>query len=199
MDKNSSEIFKLNGVYAFQLTTGSVVSGILVGKSENLVKNEIEIYYRLALSESKYVDFREDEIVNIYSDEYSERMKYLHELEEKYNIQCFDEDGKLLESSRVLRDILYKGIWDDLSEEEKNKLLDYIAPNTESIIDIINAYMILKKENQTLNDDKIKVLDATREIVDKYSRFQDRAVKYRHVYDLFFKELGMEDFIKKIR
>lgn len=198
MEQNRSEVLKLNGVYIFQLATGAIVSGVLIGKSENIIKNEIEVYYRLALSESKYIDFREDEIVSIRSDERSEKMKYFHEIQQKYNIQCFDEEDKLLDFSKILRDILYKDIWNDLSEEEKNNLIDYIAPNTESIIDLISAYMVLKEENQTLNDDKLKVLDATKEIMDKYNRFETRALNYSHVYDLFFNELGMNDFIKKI-
>lgn len=57
MEKNDKREMKIGGVYVFQLETGAVVTGVLIGVSENLVKDTVQKYYRLAFDESKYIDF----------------------------------------------------------------------------------------------------------------------------------------------
>lgn len=199
MEKNNNELLKLGEVCVFQLATGAVVTGVLIGMSENLVQDTVQKYYRLALNESKYIDFVENEVVDIRTvDETPDKIGYFKEFESKHGVKCFDGDGECLSGSNILRNITCTDAWETLSDTEKQELMQYLFFDKEEIFDIIEAYMLLKKENKKLHDDKVRILDEVLELMENYNKYTSAATYAKNIHDLLFKEIGFEKFINII-
>lgn len=125
---------------------------------------------------------------------------YFESLENEYDVRCFDNDGELLPASRILYNVLSeKKIWDKMKKKERKGLIQHLYFTNEDILDIVEAFLIEKKENKRLHDDKIKVLDACLEVVNNYNEFQNTYPYSKSIYKLVFEELGIEKFINKIR
>lgn len=199
MEKNNKRELNLGAVYVFQLATGSIITGVLIGTSENLIQDTVQKYYRLALNESKYIDFLEEEVVNIHTVEIPEdKIGYFKDFESKHGVKCFDSDGECLSGSKILRNITCTDAWEMLSDTEKQELMQYLSFDKEEIIDIIEAYMLLKKENKKLHNDKVRVLDEALELMENYKKYTSAVTYGKNIYDLLFKELGLEKFINSI-
>lgn len=197
MNKNK-EIFSVGNVYEIQLKTGMIISGLLIAKIECLVEEKTETHYRFAFNGSKYVDLCENEIESVYLPEIKEKIEYLSEFEKKHDTKCFDEENNILDSSTILKEVLSKDIWNDLTSEDREKLISYIEPNVEDIVDVINAYVVSKKESEKLFRSEKKILDSMNKLMKNYCNSEKRNSYSRTMYDFLFKELGIEKFLKDI-
>lgn len=201
MERNkNNKILKLGEVCMLKLTSGAVISGVLIGKAENVIKDKIEVCYRFVISRRQHIDLLEDEIEQvIYSPRQLEKIEYFKEFEKKHGVKCFDSDDNLLSPSVIMGNSLIRGnVWDTLQDEEKAEFVEQIELESKDIVELINAYMREREENKKLHNDKVRVLDASLELMEKYKKYTNAVSDVRNVYNLLFKELGLEKFINSI-
>lgn len=183
---------------AITLTTGAVVSGILFYKGEDLSNGNLVKQYGLLLDETLKIYLRDCQIVKM-KEIYPIDTDYFMELENNHNIKCFDNDGKLLPASRILGNVVFRdNNLEKLSKKERKRLIKNLYCTNKDIVDIIEAFLVQKEENDSLHKEKLSVLNAASELVDNYNRIMKKCPYAEDIYNLIFKELGVGKFIEQI-
>lgn len=204
MSKNNDrtieyEKLEVGKPYVVTLTSGAVLSGILSSKREDLSNGSVVREYEIMFDNATHVYLHECQIVNIREIKVDDTEGYFKKFENEYDVRCFDNDGELLPVSRILYNVFSKKrIWGRMKKKERKRLIQHIYFTDEDIFDLIDVFLIQKEENERLHNDKLKVLDATSELVEKYNKIRDKCLYSEGMYDLLFKELGLEKFINKI-
>ena len=85
-----------------------------------------------------------------------------------------------------------------MKKKGKEKLIQHLYFNDKDILDMIKVFLMEKEENERLHNDKLKVLDATTELVDNYNKIIDKYSYSRIIHDFIFNKLGVEKFISQI-
>ena len=197
MRKNNSENLEVGNIYKVTLTSGAIMMGVLFYKGETLIDNTVVNQYGISFDKNSYISLDDTQIAKM------EEVKpidtdYFKNLENEHDIRCFDNDGKLLPASRILYNILKKKrIW-NMKKKGKEKLIQHLYFNDKDILDMIKVFLMEKEENERLHNDKLKVLDATTELVDNYNKIIDKYSYSRIIHDFIFNKLGVEKFISQI-
>ena len=198
MRKNNSENLEVGNIYKVTLTSGAIMMGVLFYKGETLIDNTVVNQYGISFDKNSYISLDDTQIAKM------EEVKpidtdYFTNLENEYDIRCFDNDGKLLPASRILYNVLSeKRIWDKMKKKERKKLIQHLYFTDKDILDMIKVFLMEKEENERLHNDKLKVLDATTELVDNYNKIIDKYSYSRIIHDFIFNKLGVEKFISQI-
>lgn len=198
MRKNNSENLEVGNIYKVTLTSGAIMMGVLFYKGETLIDNTVVNQYGISFDKESYISLHDTQIAKM------EEVKpidtdYFTNLENEYDIRCFDNDGKLLPASRILYNVLSeKRIWDKMKKKERKKLIQHLYFTDKDILDMIKVFLMEKEENERLHNDKLKVLDATTELVDNYNKIIDKYSYSRIIHDFIFNKLGVEKFISQI-
>ncbi len=198
MRKNNSENLEVGNIYKVTLTSGAIMMGVLFYKGETLIDNTVVNQYGISFDKNSYISLDDTQIAKM------EEVKpidtdYFKNLENEHDIRCFDNDGKLLPASRILYNILKKKrIWNKMKKKGKEKLIQHLYFNDKDILDMIKVFLMEKEENERLHNDKLKVLDATTELVDNYNKIIDKYSYSRIIHDFIFNKLGVEKFISQI-
>lgn len=164
-NKDNNENLQIGSVYKISLTSGAVMMGVLFYKGEILIDNNVVNQYGISFDKNSYISLDNTQIAKM------EEVKpidtdYFTNLENEYDIRCFDDDGKLLPASRILYNVLSeKRIWDKMKKKERKKLIQHLYFTDKDILDMIKVFLMEKEENERLHNDKLKVLDATTELV----------------------------------
>lgn len=198
MRKNNSENLEVGNIYKVTLTSGAIMMGVLFYKGETSLDNTVVNQYGISFDKNSYISLDDTQIAKM------EEVKlidtdYFTNLENEYDIRCFDNDGKLLPASRILYNVLSeKRIWDKMKKKERKKLIQHLYFTDKDILDMIKVFLMEKEENERLHNDKLKVLDATTELVDNYNKIIDKYSYSRIIHDFIFNKLGVEKFISQI-
>ena len=198
MRKNNSENLEVGNIYKVTLTSGAIMMGVLFYKGETSLDNTVVNQYGISFDKNSYISLDDTQIAKM------EEVKpidtdYFTNLEKEYDIRCFDNDGKLLPASRILYNVLSeKRIWDKMKKKERKKLIQHLYFTDKDILDMIKVFLMEKEENERLHNDKLKVLDATTELVDNYNKIIDKYSYSRIIHDFIFNKLGVEKFISQI-
>lgn len=198
MRKNNSENLEIGNIYKVTLTSGAIMMGVLFYKGETSLDNTVVNQYGISFDKNSYISLDDTQIAKM------EEVKlidtdYFTNLENEYDIRCFDNDGKLLPASRILYNVLSeKRIWDKMKKKERKKLIQHLYFTDKDILDMIKVFLMEKEENERLHNDKLKVLDATTELVDNYNKIIDKYSYSRIIHDFIFNKLGVEKFISQI-
>lgn len=198
MRKNNSENLEVGNIYKVTLTSGAIMMGVLFYKGETSLDNTVVNQYGISFDKNSYISLDNTQIAKM------EEVKpidtdYFTNLENEYDIRCFDDDGKLLPASRILYNVLSeKRIWDKMKKKERKKLIQHLYFTDKDILDMIKVFLMEKEENERLHNDKLKVLDATTELVDNYNKIIDKYSYSRIIHDFIFNKLGVEKFISQI-
>lgn len=198
MRKNNSENLEVGNIYKVTLTSGAIMMGVLFYKGETSLDNTVVNQYGISFDKNSYISLDNTQIAKM------EEVKpidtdYFTNLENEYDIRCFDNDGKLLPASRILYNVLSeKRIWDKMKKKERKKLIQHLYFTDKDILDMIKVFLMEKEENERLHNDKLKVLDATTELVDNYNKIIDKYSYSRIIHDFIFNKLGVEKFISQI-
>lgn len=196
--KNNSENLEIGNIYKVTLTSGAIMMGVLFYKGETSLDNTVVNQYGISFDKNSYISLDDTQIAKM------EEVKlidtdYFTNLENEYDIRCFDNDGKLLPASRILYNVLSeKRIWDKMKKKERKKLIQHLYFTDKDILDMIKVFLMEKEENERLHNDKLKVLDATTELVDNYNKIIDKYSYSRIIHDFIFNKLGVEKFISQI-
>ena len=197
-NKDNNENLEVGNIYKISLTSGAVMMGVLFYKGEILIDNNVVNQYGISFDKESYIYLHDTQIAKM------EEVKpidtdYFTNLENEYDIRCFDNDGKLLPASRILYNVLSeKRIWDKMKKKERKKLIQHLYFTDKDILDMIKVFLMEKEENERLHNDKLKVLDATTELVDNYNKIIDKYSYSRIIHDFIFNKLGVEKFISQI-
>lgn len=189
--------------YIVAIKDGCDFTGILAAKCESLKGDSTCMFYRFYLGGTKCIDLYDNEIEHIYEIQACDydSQKYFQEFEEEYGIKCFNNDGELLDSTVILGNILYNNegnIWNDLTAEQKEELVNQLVLNTDDIIKLLDAFSANKQENKKLHDKNKEIMNATLEVMENYNRVSRRLPSFEKIYELFFDTIGMKQFVDKI-
>lgn len=199
MEKNNNELLKLGSAYAFQLTSGSIITGILTGRSEGIVDGRIEVCYRIKIGEKQYLDFYERELTNVHIPRLQEKLEYFKEFEKKHSIRCFDSDDNLLPASVIMGNSLIRGnVWDKLSETERIEYISHLELESKNIVELVNVYADERKRYQELHDKRMKLLDISLKFMDNFEKLKNMSPDTKSAYNLIYKELGIEKILEEI-
>ncbi len=200
------ENMEIGRAYILQLKTGGIISGALVTKYEFWDCNCAEIIraYTFAINKSKIIDFTENEIETIdLISHYNEQrhksvLEYLEKSQERHDIKCFNDEGRLSNSTLLGEVVVGKKLWDRLSEEEKKEFVEKLKLRTDDIVEVINVCAKTLKENGRLHDEKLKVLDEAVNLIERFKKVEKRFPDFKSVekmYDFFYKDLMISDLI----
>lgn len=198
LSKSNSENLEVGNIYKVTLTSGAIMMGVLFYKGETLIDNTVVNQYGISFDKNSYISLDDTQIAKM------EEVKpidtdYFKNLENEHDIRCFDNDGKLLPASRILYNVLNeKRIWDKIKKKERKKLIQHLYFNEKDILDMIKVFLMEKEENEKLHNDKLKVLDATLELVGNYNKIIDKYSYSGIIHDFIFNKLGVEKFINQI-
>lgn len=202
-NENNNETIKYEDLqigrpYVVTLTSGAVISGILFSKREDLQNGNIIKEYKIMFDSATYVYLCDCQIQKIREVKPIDA-DFFKELENEYDVRCFDNDGKLLPASRILGNIFYTdNNLEKLSKEERKELIKHLYFTNKDILDIVETFLMEKKDNESLHKDKLSMLDATLELVNNYNRIKNKHPYAEGVYNLIFREIGVEKFINQI-
>ena len=198
MRKNNSENLEVGNIYKVTLTSGAIMMGVLFYKGEILIDNNVVNQYGISFDKNSYISLDDTQIAKM------EEVKlidtdYFTNLENEYDIRCFDNDGKLLPASRILYNVLSeKRIWDKMKKKERKKLIQHLYFTDKDILDMIKVFLMEKEENERLHQDRSKVSEATMELLDNYGKIMNKCSYADGTYNLIFNELGVKKFINQI-
>lgn len=198
MSKNNSENLEVGNIYKVTLTSGAIMMGVLFYKGETLIDNTVVNQYGISFDKNSYISLDDTQIAKM------EEVKpidtdYFKNLENEHDIRCFDNDGKLLPASRILYNVLNeKRIWNEMKKKERKKLIQHLYFTDKDIFDMIKVFLMEKEENEKLHNYKLKVLDATLELVGNYNKIIDKYSYSGIIHDFIFNELGLKKFINQI-
>lgn len=196
----NNKVLKLGEIYMLKLTSGTIVSGILVGESENVIKDKIEVCYRLVITRTQHIDLSEDEIEQVmYSSGQLEKIEYFKEFEKKYGVKCFDSDDTLLPASVIMGDALIrKNIWDKLIETERIECIIRLELEDKDVVELVNVYTDERKRCKELHDMKMKLLDISMKCMNNFEKLKDMFPEMKSAYNLIYNELGIQKIIEEI-
>lgn len=157
-----------------RLTSGSIVTGILVSQGEVHTKNGVEQFYQIAVLEDLSVRFVDSDIYKIERADLSERIQaekksYFRELSKKYSFECFDENDEIFSNSVIIGKVLYDGIWDKFDDDEKANFVNHVRLNDADIAELLETFTNIRKNEIKLADKRIKSLELQRDV---YKRFE---------------------------
>lgn len=201
MERNkNNQLLKLGEVCMLKLTSGAVISGVLIGKAENVIKDKIEVCYRFVISRRQHIDLLEDEIEQvIYSPRQLEKLEYFKEFEKKHGIRCFDSDDNLLPASVIMGNSLIRGnVWDKLSETERIEFISKLELESKNIVELVNVYADERKRYKELHDKRMKLLDISLKFMDNFEKLKNMSPDTKSAYNLIYKELGIEKILEEI-
>ena len=192
--------------YIVKIKDGCDFTGVLATKCESIKENDIMMSYGFYLGGRFYIQLREDEIQEIneivtYGYDSEECEKFFQEFEKEHNVKCFNNDGELLKNTVILGNILYNNegnIWNDLTDEQKEELINQLTLDTSDTIKLLDAFSANKQENKKLHDKTKMIIDATLEVLENYRDVRGRFPYIMDTIDIIFDGLGIEKFIKNI-
>ncbi len=199
MEKNNNKVLKLGDACAFQLTSGSIITGILTGISEGIVDDRIEVCYRIKIGEKRYLDFYEKEIMNVQISMLQEKIEYFKAFEKKHGVKCFDSDDDLFPASVIMgNSLIRENIWDKLSDEEKAEFIERLELGNSDVIELINVYVDERKSCGELHNKRINLLSESLKFMNNYERLKEMFPDLKSAYNVFYKELGIYELLKEI-
>lgn len=208
MKKTTIENIEVGDFIVLYTTYQVGITGFVLGKGEYTDGDgHVQRYLRMRISENNYLDIYELQITEIFLVEPGEETgKYWAEFDEKYNVKCLDDKGNLQKIPSVVKEVLVKGVWDKLSEEEKTKFVRHLDMDYETEMDLLNALDSSRKRNNELHRKVCELLDKRTETLKNAIDFQkkyDEKVsalpeQYKWIINILHKWFGAEDFVKKI-
>ena len=199
------ENMQIGHTYIMQLKTGAIISGGLVSKYEFWDANCAEIIraYIFMLTNSKTIDFTESEIETIdllehYNENHKSVLQYLEEFQERHKVKCFNGEDRLSNSTILGNVITGDSLWDKLPNEEKKKFVEKLRMTSNEIIEIVDILCKTLKENNRLHDARLRMLDESVKLMGRYKDAQAKYQNINKIYEIFFKDLGIEDLLKAI-
>lgn len=189
---------EIGGYYLICLQSGTAVMGVVVSKGEQLTQNGKQKYYRVIFDNTKYIDLFDHDISQVYMIDPLKKTEYLKEFGEEHNIKCFDENNKLLCDSAIISNVLNKNLWESLSETEREEFIETVSPDTSCIIDLMDAYLIQKKEYERLYEKRMELLDSSLEFMRNFANCKNMSRDMEDVYNFFYNELGIRELIENI-
>lgn len=196
---------QIGQTYVMQLKTGAIISGGLVSKYEFWDANCAEIIraYIFVLNNSKTIDFTEKEIETIdlvehYNENHKSVLQYLEEFQEKYKVKCFNDKGRLLNSTILDNILTGDRLWDKLPAGEKKEFVEKLRLTSNEIIGIVDILCKTLKENNKLHDARQRVLDESVKLMGRYKEAKEKYQYINKAYEIFFNDLGIKEFLKVI-
>lgn len=199
MKKNNNRM-KLNTVCLIKLTSGAMISGVLIGKMEFVVKDKTEKYYRLVIDKSRHIDLCENEIEEVmYSAGLVNRIEYFKDFEQKHGVKCFDDKDNLLSASVIMGKVLIReNVWDKLSEEEKAEFVEQIELEDEDVVELVDVYMKEREDCGELHSKRMRLLSKSLKFTNNFENLKNMFPDMKSAYNVFYKELGIEELLKEI-
>lgn len=197
----SAEIGK---TYIMELISGAIISGGLISKYEFLKDGTIVQAYTIAFNNSKVIDIEVDEIERMDLGEHHNKkhksvLKYFEEFQKNHKVKCFNENGELLPNSTILGEaIIGKKLWDNLQDEEKKEFIDKIDLTVENIVEVINVCTKYMKENGRMHEDRLRILNESVKLMDRYKRVENLYPHIEKIYEVFFNDLRISELINAI-
>lgn len=199
------------GDYLMIYTKVSIIFGQLIGKGEyypnNNLQNEVKKYYRIVLLNSSAIDIMEDdieyvEIADFRNNKSAKNKKDLESFKEKYDVELFDEEGSLLNSSEIIHNIIEKNIWKGLSDDEKQSLFEKIRIDAKTVVEMLDAYYSNKAENEKLHAEKLKVLDDAVRFMEEYRNVMEEfaviSPGVSQAIQVILKQIGVQQMLNAI-
>lgn len=194
---------EIGKTYIMELISGAIISGGLVSKYEFLKDGEIIQAYTIAFNNSKIIDIEVNEIdrmdlVEHYNENHKTVLEYLEEFQKNHKVKCFNEDGRLSNSTILGNVLTGERVWDKLSEDEKKEFVEKLKLNTLEIVEIADVCTKILKENNRLHDARLRMLDESVRLMDRYKGVQEKYQNINKIYEVFFNDLRIIELLNAI-
>ena len=201
MENENSVIKKeleLKKFYMVTLEAGTVISGVLIAKNEQLIDGEVKSNYRFLFGKGKYADLCEDEITSIQLIDPNARKEFFASLQVQYDVQCLDDEDNVLPSDRIIGNFLFdKEVWDTLHEEEKKDLVFMLQLSPDEIVEFLNILLDYKTESEKLYEKRKSTLDAVLDFVNNFDEIKDIPL-FSGMAGYLYRKFGIETLISTI-
>lgn len=207
MQISDDQEIKVGNFVSIVTDTYSAVHGLLIAITEYLEPGKgMQKLYRVRIDERQNVDILENSIKRIEILSVENDAAFFKDFQEKYNVQCFDEHGDIQSFTFIINNIMRQGVWDNLTQDEKNNLIKNLCVDNDEIVDLISALSIVRKDNENthgkvceLLDKQIEINNAIVEFKRNYNEISTIVPNFKWVYDFLYKYMGVEDLIHKVR
>ena len=85
-----------------------------------------------------------------------------------------------------------------MSEEEKKEFIEKLRMTSDEITEIVDICTKTLKENNRLHDARLRMLDESVRLMDRYKEVQDKYQNINKIYEVFFDDLRIIDFLRAI-
>lgn len=185
---------------------GGAVVGWVVGIYEYLKDGWSQVkYYKIGIGGKNYVDILEEDIAEV-TNYFEDNIEFVNTFIEKYDIDLLESDGKKRKVSDVVNEVLVKGIWDKMNDNEKTELTKWLTMDVATQVDLISALDMSRERNNELHQEVMKHLDdrikLKRMVMDFKENWDEKTNQipecFRWAYDVIYKYFGIEDLINAI-
>lgn len=194
---------EIGKTYIMELTSGAIISGGLVSKYEFLKDGVIVQAYTIAFNNSKIIDIEVNEIdrmdlVEHYNENHKTVLEYLEEFQKNHKVKCFNDNGRLSNSTILGNVLTGERVWDKLPKDEKKEFIEKLRMTSDEIREIIDICTKMLKENNRLHDARLRMLDESVRLMDRYKEVQEKYQNINKIYEVFFEDLRIKDFLRAI-
>lgn len=165
-NKDNNEIIKYEELeigkpYVVSLTSGAVISGVLLSKREDLQNGNVIKEIGLMFDSSTSVYLCDCQIAKMREIPADDTEDYFRKFQRIYGIKCFNKAGELLSASKILRNLIYTdNTWCKLTKRKRRELIQYLHFNNEDIWDMIEAFLVQKLGNDKLQYKRLCEVEA---------------------------------------
>lgn len=148
---------------------GGAILGQVLFQGEVLTKEmDVQKMYRIGIIGEQVIDLYESEIYALREYDMRDIGEYLEQLEQQYGIKCFDEKDEYIGNSSLIGKVVYDGVWEQFSDDEKIKFVKSLNFHYEEIAEMLDTLCNSKKALAKAHNQRIKELDSRISFLDQW-------------------------------
>lgn len=166
------EELEIGKAYIVSLTSGAVISGVLLSKREDLQNGNVVKEIGLMFDSATQVYLCDCQIAKMREIPADDIEDYFRKFQRIYGIKCFNKEGELLSASKILRNLIYMdNTWSKLTKRKRRELIQYLHFSNEDIWDMIEMFGVQKRNNYKLQYDRLNELESDlKEVINQISK-----------------------------
>lgn len=193
------EELEIGKAYIVSLTSGAVISGVLLSKREDLQNGNVVKEIGLMFDSATQVYLCDCQIAKMREIPADDIEDYFKKFQRIYGIKCFNKEGELLSASKILRNLIYMdNTWSKLTKRKRRELIQYLHFSNEDIWDMIEAFLEQRKENQRLQKYQLNALEAALKLSKNCQSLKNIKTYDRNMLNDVFEKIELEKLIDQI-
>ena len=169
---------------------GGAILGQVLSQGEVLTKEMgVQKMYRIGIIGEQVIDLYENQIYTLREYDMGDIAEYLDELEQQYGIRCFDEKDEYIGNSSLIGNVVYDGVWEQFSDDEKKKFVKNLNFQYEEIVEILDTLCNSNNALTKAHNQRMKELDSRKSFLDQWVELTKKRNATEREYNTLIKGL----------